>query len=441
MPSDDRDRQLDQALARHLRRSSSDPCPDAEILAAYHEGTLAQDELLVFNQHLAGCKMCQETLAILAESDEMNAGEEEWKKHKAPDFDHLVPAVSPVAMAAAPRQDLEPRGETVAVAIPAQEPKKFRSRALRLLIPIGAFAAVGLVWVGLHERNVTSQVAQLREPSAIPPPPMASTQPATPENSTPLQAQSMPSETPPAAKKEKSSAPDDQSYGRRETLNELRQRVEQDQLASNLEQSEYAKSLRVKPGTRSAAGTVVGAAPPRPGARASNGVFATSQPNSSADSISPQTPLAPDPKAAAAAAQQSNLNALATQAYLRDSASTNPSVIFSPDKTQVWVVGHAGAIKHSTGNAEIWITQDSGVTPDLLAGSAPSSSTVWIVGKSGTILLTTDGGANWKKIASPVSGDIVGVQATDAKRANIWDLANHQFATTDGGVTWKPVAN
>jgi hypothetical protein len=443
MPSDDRDRQLDQALARHLRRPSPDPCPDAEILAAYHEGTLARDELLAFNQHLADCKMCRESLAILAESDEMNAGNEEWKKHKIPKLDHVVLAASPAPVAAASKLDLDSRAEASVAAIPSQSPKKTRARALRFLIPIGALAAVGLVWVGLHERNVTSQVAQLREPSAIPPPPMASTQPATPENSTPLHAQSMSSGTPPAAKKEKSSAPEDQSYSRRETLNELRQRAAQDQLASNLEQSEYAKSLRItpRPGAGRLGAAVGSAAPSAAGSRTSKGVATTSQPGTSADVISSQAPPTPAPKSAAASAQQSNLQVSSMQSYLRDMAATNPAVILSPDKTQIWMVGNGGGIKHSSGDAEIWITQDSGVASDLLAGSAASSSTVWIVGKSGTILLTTDGGANWKKVPSPVPGDLAGVQATDAKRATVRDLANHQFATTDGGATWKPLAN
>ena len=45
MPSDDRDQQLERALARHLRDATPDlDCPDAEILAAFHERTLALDE-------------------------------------------------------------------------------------------------------------------------------------------------------------------------------------------------------------------------------------------------------------------------------------------------------------------------------------------------------------------------------------------------------------
>jgi len=54
MPSDDRDRQLEKALVRHLRSDAIDAaCPDAETLAAYHERTLSLEEMAQWKQHIA----------------------------------------------------------------------------------------------------------------------------------------------------------------------------------------------------------------------------------------------------------------------------------------------------------------------------------------------------------------------------------------------------
>src|SRR5580704_17436696 len=72
MPSDDRDQQLERALARHLRDATPDlDCPDAEILAAFHERTLALDEMTGWKNHIAGCTRCQETLALMEVTEEV----------------------------------------------------------------------------------------------------------------------------------------------------------------------------------------------------------------------------------------------------------------------------------------------------------------------------------------------------------------------------------
>ncbi len=79
MPSDDRDQQFDRALARHLRSASPDAaCPDAEILAAYHERALSLEEMAHWKTHIASCARCQETLALLEQTEPVAANE--WEK-------------------------------------------------------------------------------------------------------------------------------------------------------------------------------------------------------------------------------------------------------------------------------------------------------------------------------------------------------------------------
>ncbi len=83
MPSDDRDQQFDRALARHLRSASPDAaCPDAEILAAYHERSLSLEEMAHWKAHIVSCSRCQETLALLEQTDSVAAND--WEKGEVP---------------------------------------------------------------------------------------------------------------------------------------------------------------------------------------------------------------------------------------------------------------------------------------------------------------------------------------------------------------------
>src|SRR5437762_14130250 len=69
MPSEDRDRLFEKALARHLRTDAAaaeeSACLDAEVLAAYHERLLTSEEMSAAKDHLVSCARCQEILAQL----------------------------------------------------------------------------------------------------------------------------------------------------------------------------------------------------------------------------------------------------------------------------------------------------------------------------------------------------------------------------------------
>src|SRR5579864_5032642 len=69
-------REQDKPSADLLRRSLAsqagapgsdiDACPDAEILAAYSEHTLAADETARYDLHFSSCPRCREQLAAMA---------------------------------------------------------------------------------------------------------------------------------------------------------------------------------------------------------------------------------------------------------------------------------------------------------------------------------------------------------------------------------------
>jgi hypothetical protein len=121
----------------------------------------------------------------------------------------------------------------------------------------------------------------------------------------------------------------------------------------------------------------------------------------------------------------------------------NTIIITPTNGDMVWRIGRRGRIERSSDSGQTWVSCQSGVTSDLLAGAAPANSVAWVVGASGTILRTTDGGANWTHLKSPAvsvnqSPDWTSVVATDANHATISTITGESFSTSDGGSSWSP---
>jgi len=178
MATDDREQQFDRALARHLRDASSEACPDAEILAAYHERTLSLGEMAKWKEHIATCERCQETLALVEQTESVDS--EEWKERDT--VVTLQRAAAEPALASAMRME---EALPVAKAEVAQVSRRMRRpRAQwKWLVPVGAVAAGAIVWIGSVEvqkqRRQAAESVQIAENRrAAEPPPMA--QPAAP---------------------------------------------------------------------------------------------------------------------------------------------------------------------------------------------------------------------------------------------------------------------
>ncbi len=127
MPSDDRERSFENALASHLRAGSSaddlhNACSDAETLSAYHERSLAPQQMASLKTHVADCKRCQQILAHLEATDEI--------PDAAPD----------IARPTSAGADSNVR------VLHGRKPTLWRWVA-----PAGALAAALLVWVAVHE--------------------------------------------------------------------------------------------------------------------------------------------------------------------------------------------------------------------------------------------------------------------------------------------------
>jgi len=159
---EDRDQLFEKALARHLRAESaaSSLCLDPETLAAYHERTLSPAELASAKSHIVSCARCQQILAELEATPEVDQLQEMTElapavaRTAAPASSELRAGLSPAAVIT------QPASREKVAAIPS---KRFAS--LRWAAPAGAIAAALLVWIGVRDlgmlRKSTPEGAQI----------------------------------------------------------------------------------------------------------------------------------------------------------------------------------------------------------------------------------------------------------------------------------------
>src|SRR5208282_2777587 len=486
MAPDDRDRTFEKALARHLRSSApSGPdanvaaggpterpvelCPDPEILAAYHDGSLSSEERHHWKQHVLSCESCQLVLAHLE-----------------------TPLDIPVHLES--NESVAVQKQTISSgkdAAPARIARPSSPHSLRWLwlVPAGAIAATLIVWVSLNTPKpsplappLSVEIAENRQsPSVVP-----SAKPTL----------TVPSESKDRKEKDQLAAPSARGVAgiasatgdlaANESQNHLQipQRIQSQNAATpnhgpSLSQQKQEQQQRMPPATSIAGALVqkkldtqvpatagdgvagmvprlkVPASPPPPPPAEPSFIADDSVPRPSAGQTAssgaaaagaPAPTPAPAARAAAPKVEVTNADTISAvtesvevssvpqsavngRAMMRAAALQNPHVLWSPDGKQAWRVGPAGSLEHSKDKGVKWTPQTSGVYTDLLAGSAPSGKVCWIVGASGTILRTTDGGTHWSKLDSPVTNDIAGIRATDAMHAQIWFVLDQQTGT------------
>jgi hypothetical protein len=492
MAPEDRDRNFEKALTRQLRSSAprgagESPsvkmaaCPDAETLAAFHERSLLPEEWDRVNLHVAGCPHCMTLLAQLEATDAIHL-----EAHTAAESQArtLAAASASPAAAATSAQSRKPR------------------RVLRLpgarwhyVVPAGALAAGLLVWVAIHENHshdfAVKQSVQVAENQTPPPtaPPLSAPVPnassevkaKAPE---PLTAHSeLATRTPEANAGKSAAALDDLAKDKTLTArndagaalsekesNLKKEGVREADRSAIRVQADAARDQKAAGGAvqqnadamlqtqvqnngqlQNQANSNQATGGPSAFGQATMNRAAAAKPapvtNAAADTNAvPAARMAPAPQpqapskpgvAGAAASNYTSSGAMETV-----SGFANPRLITVPGSSFAWRVGRTGSIEFSRNDGSSWTRQSSGVTSDLITGSAPSDKTCWIVGRTGTILLTTDGGAHWKLLTSPMPDDLGGVAASDAVHARVWNSLNTKsFETSDGGVTWKRYVN
>jgi hypothetical protein len=446
MPDDPHSR--DTALARMLAealesrslpagQTKGSACPDAEVLAAYAEHGLADDETARWEIHFADCGRCQQIIAVLAASGEdlTNAEVERlgnlvaasaisrepvvpnkaawwtaiWRR---PAFRRwLVPAIGMAAAAvlllalrqATPRQAPASQGIAATTAAPQSE------------IAQGAPAA-----------SPTKPGETLSAQANLPAPAVA----APPSGALSLDRDK---ET---AQANSSAAASSESARKQEAFSGAAQPPPVAEADNRLEAREDAANDNRAPSAQAA---------PAQNAEAKDALTA------GAAGAPAVVPLAPPPVPERARAAPPGLGGAIAGSFSRDQVqalaktAVPPIVFSSPGRTALWRLGSDGRIERSADQGQTWQLQSSGVTSGLLAGAAPSEKIAWVVGLSGIILRTEDG-QRWQRVAPPLAAqsaappgpplDWIGVEARDALRATIVSRDLRRFVTTDGGRTW-----
>lgn len=488
MPSEERDRQFERALQRHLRADAREaPCPDAETLAAYHERTLGLEELTKWKEHVANCMRCQETLALLERTGAL--GSEERQRQGVAYQGTLLAAAAPNPAA----RLREKRSEAVALGEESArdhglglspEPKSWR-----WVGALGVLAAGLILFVAVRENRrayVETAKSQMAQNMAVPPP-------AAPSPT--VEQLSKSAEDAAVQNSRDGAAPPTKAFRDLENSYRMERSVVNPQTAGSGAQAKprtgkpspavpqaidnfspvyvnpqgteagaHAKQAQAaRGGAAQNPGQGIGNAPlPQqapaaraPAANASTGDNIASkesaeesssenaQTRSTSQSVAGEADaVSKKSRDAQAARPSSQPEAAGNGRLLTRVAQNNPHIIVAPMGTHAWRVGAAGLIEATSDAGLNWKPQDSRVSVDLTAGSAPTDKVCWVVGRAGTILLTNDGGEHWKQVTSPLIEDLGGVHAEDGKHASIWNIGNRKsLETADGGLTWTPAAN
>jgi hypothetical protein len=482
MSQDDRDQNFEQALARHLRsgHSGSVPdqavqvgytdglpapgshCPDAALIAAFHERTLSPNEFTGVQQHIATCPRCEAFLDVLKSTDavEFHAQDETVTKPRASVLSTGARYVDYVS------------GPSKVIAVPSGQPQPFdipqdistaRRRIVRWVAPAGAIAAGLLIWFAVRQNTQTYvnkseqiQVANrqpadqslLEEPSAAasatlqtdsnskasPPPrnPQALSHAPAPLAPTPGAPANKPSAAFPAASSETvivESSPSSPSEPRQSSGNVAVS--SNGEVAATADRKDRSSSENVEVSASSQTVTVESAP--------TNAVLPSQLPTTSASAAKQNAATDIKKESATNPPPAASVQDLAMYGRAVSSLQTlNPVVrtVAAPGGNVLWRVSGNGKIERSADRGVTWIPQDAGNTQELVSGSAPDDQVFWVAGHQ-TIFRTTDGGAHWAKLASPAATEVGGIVAVDALRATLTDAKGHAtFTTTDGGLTW-----
>jgi hypothetical protein len=482
-----RDRRREEALARRvgdaldqLAHREAMECPDAEVIAAYHEKSLQPDEIARWESHFATCTRCRKVLQALAASADAPLDEKE--------------AVRLGQQVAAARSPLEATTRTTEPARPVRV-----NWRRRWLAPAMGIAAVLAIWFATHpprraadQNSVAILTAQVPKSETAPSTETGAVEQSAELSGTPGKNSSADME---AAKDrtarmtQSRNSPADSLAKKKEDAGSIAREIApsskaaesglRDEKKEKSEFNTYQSSGAVAglsapaPAARAAAPPAAAPPPPPPAAAAE---LAAPRPAPSAqagDKVQAANQAPPDMQPPPAVSQtvivteavppvqtanstlsgslnESNvkdlpLNGRDYQSLLKlDAAGEFPFQTKPPSGTILWRAGKGGIIQRSADSGRAWTSQASPLQEDWLAGAAVSDTVCWIAGRNGTIARTTDGN-HWKKIAPPpMAADSsrkfpnwISITASDAKNVTITASDQRHFSTQNAGKSWK----
>ncbi len=437
MATGEKEKGMERLMAQALRKSlqaGGAECPAPETLAAYYDRSLKASEAAQCELHLSRCLHCQQVLAALAISEPKESPSREAALvaliRRYLNWRWLAPAA---AAAAAVALWVAIRPAPIGQQAPAA------AEADRMAQAANAVKAVPTKPTQVARNNgppklsvesklkaETPAAARLAQPSSIRPelekPGDAlrslSEHPGrteTAERGTGVQPAAVPTGTPAADAARVVTAEEKDKADQKRALPPAPAEQVVVESAPQVAESGKIAALKAQPQSGTPAYAVPPAAPGREASKYSTKDSAEAR-GQLARGLAQPTPGTAIPTAAARSAF-----------FLI--ATSNPAVI--------WRVSRGGKIERSSNAGHTWQAQPSGVTTDLVAGSAPSETVCWVVGRAGTILRTTDG-EHWEKISSPTRLDLASIEAQDALHATLVAADQTRYFTEDGGQTWRP---
>jgi Photosynthesis system II assembly factor YCF48 len=366
-------------LLRQSLRDLDDSCPGPDILAAYFERSLDEQESARYELHLSECGRCREQLAVLSRAS--------------------LTATSD----APPRQSSSYWGWLW---------------DWRRLAPIAAGLIVVAVWMARRPvSRHASEPPQLVAMSQALNTPAASSE----LQATPGAAAGAPHLTTRLGNKEKQPA---KSPGGEA---DARGRKKNQQTAGDLG-LEAALSRSPVSGQ---------AAPPAPAPSKSDSSTLQANAgemtvNSGAGAAVLEPPPVETKSRQSSAAARAMTQTLALQTADRLSVT---GMIATPDPKVLWRIAHGGLIELSQDGGISWQKQLVDVSAQLTSGSAPSEKVCWLVGRGG-VIVRTNNAKDWERISPPVAADFVAITAQGASTATVTTADGRRFTTNDGGVHW-----
>lgn len=493
-----RDKAMDKLVGARLRaglNAGGAECPEAEVLAAFVERSLAPRERASFESHLASCARCQESVAELVRLIEAETPAAVRSTARAPlrvarpfwlRWAWAGPALAAVLVAGLWytgefRQSLRPAGEiarqtasppatqSLAPQAPAPEVKqptsaaagrdqelKDRLRASQARDMEAARKPSGGRTAASQTETATAQEYALdrvqNEPTLQAKRILETPAPSAPPPAKPV-AVTVPGATPgPEMRAQFAKVQPGESGG---TVQRAGSEMGQRNVHGAGQTAEAQISATAAAGTTKDARNAAPVPPPPPVPAASEAVTVEAklkesntredqkkeQPALTAATETQQENAVAKEKAAAsvpgAMTQTVEVQAQATSLETESRSANAVSKLKAQAKytMPMWRVGPNGLIQQGNSSGK-WKKRQSGVKTDLFNVSFPSPSVGWVVGQRGTILRTTDGGNTWLKMPSPTGQDLTQVIATNELTAAVTARSGVTYTTTDGGKTW-----